>query len=250
MTDATQINNATPPAQQPATLDVFTDGQQEKREAQFAIYVYQSPIRAWHWLNMFCIIILCITGYFIGSPLPSMPGEASDYYVLGYIRFAHFAAGQVMAVLFVGRILFAFTGNKYAKELFLLPVHKQSWRHGFWEQMKWYMFASKTSPQFVGHNPVAQMIMFFGFVLPAIFMILSGFALYAEGQGMGHWMYNFTDFMLLFFDGTLSIHVYHHLGMWVIICFVMLHLYAAFREEIVSRQSMISTMISGWRMFK
>jgi Ni/Fe-hydrogenase 1 B-type cytochrome subunit len=86
--------------------------------------------------------------------------------------------------------------------------------------------------------------------LPAIFMIVSGLALYAEGLGMGHWLYNVTDFMLLFFDGTMAIHTYHHLGMWVIICFIMLHLYAAFREELVSRQSMISTMISGWRMFK
>jgi Ni,Fe-hydrogenase I cytochrome b subunit len=30
---------------------------------------------------------LAITGYFIGSPLPSMSGEASDFYVMGYIRF-------------------------------------------------------------------------------------------------------------------------------------------------------------------
>lgn len=250
MTDVGQIQDTPQQRKSVAPLDLFADGEQQEREAQFAIYVYQSPIRAWHWLNMFCIIILCFSGYLIGSPLPTLSGEASDHYMMGYTRFAHFAAGQTMAVLFVGRILFAITGNKYAKELFSLPVHKKSWRDGFIEQLKWYLFASNQAPQFVGHNPVAQMIMFFGFVLPAIFMILSGFALYAEGQGMGHWMYGFTDFMLLFFDGTLSIHVYHHLGMWVIICFVMLHLYAAFREEIVSRQSMISTMISGWRMFK
>jgi Ni/Fe-hydrogenase 1 B-type cytochrome subunit len=38
--------------------------------------------------------------------------------------------------------------------------------------------------------------------------------------------------------------------MWLIICFSILHIYAAVREEIMSRQSMISTMVSGWRMFK
>jgi Ni/Fe-hydrogenase 1 B-type cytochrome subunit len=38
--------------------------------------------------------------------------------------------------------------------------------------------------------------------------------------------------------------------MWVIVVFVMLHVYTAIREDVMSRQSLISTMISGWRMFK
>jgi Ni/Fe-hydrogenase 1 B-type cytochrome subunit len=30
----------------------------------------------------------------------------------------------------------------------------------------------------------------------------------------------------------------------------MIHIYAAVREDIMSRQSLISTMVSGWRYFK
>jgi len=30
----------------------------------------------------------------------------------------------------------------------------------------------------------------------------------------------------------------------------MVHIYAAIREDIMSKQSMVSTMISGFRMFK
>ena len=251
MNEVTKISDSTSSTGGGASgLDLFSDGTSNERQAQIAIYVYQSPIRLWHWTNMVCIIILCVTGYFIGSPPSSMSGEAIDHYLMGYTRFLHFAAGQTMVFLFIGRIIFAFTGNHYARELFMLKFYSKEWLSGFWEQFKWYMFARHRAPQFVGHNPVAQCIMFFGFVLPAIFMIISGLALYAEGLGMGHWLYIFTDFMLLFVDNTQDIHTFHHLGMWVIICFVILHLYAAFREEIVSRQSMISTMISGWRMFK
>ena len=47
-----------------------------------------------------------------------------------------------------------------------------------------------------------------------------------------------------------NLHTIHHLGMWAIIIFVIIHVYAAVREDIMSRQSMISTMVSGWRMFK
>jgi Ni/Fe-hydrogenase 1 B-type cytochrome subunit len=38
--------------------------------------------------------------------------------------------------------------------------------------------------------------------------------------------------------------------MWYILCFVIVHIYVAIREDIMSRQSIISTMVSGWRMFK
>ena len=37
----------------------------------------RGAVRAWHWINALAIVVLAVTGYFIGSPLPSMPGEAS-----------------------------------------------------------------------------------------------------------------------------------------------------------------------------
>jgi Ni/Fe-hydrogenase 1 B-type cytochrome subunit len=46
------------------------------------------------------------------------------------------------------------------------------------------------------------------------------------------------------------LHTLHHLGMWAIVIFTMIHIYAAIREDIMSRQSMVSTMISGHRTFK
>ncbi len=45
-------------------------------------------------------------------------------------------------------------------------------------------------------------------------------------------------------------HAWHHPVMWFIVCFVIIHVYVAVREDIMSRQSIISAMISGWRMFK
>jgi Ni/Fe-hydrogenase 1 B-type cytochrome subunit len=47
-----------------------------------------------------------------------------------------------------------------------------------------------------------------------------------------------------------AMHSLHHLGMWAIVVFVLIHVYAALREDVLSRQSMVSTMISGHRTFK
>jgi Ni/Fe-hydrogenase 1 B-type cytochrome subunit len=46
------------------------------------------------------------------------------------------------------------------------------------------------------------------------------------------------------------VHTWHHLGLWAMLIFVTLHVYAAIREDIMGRQSMVSTMISGYRTFK
>ena len=52
------------------------------------------------------------------------------------------------------------------------------------------------------------------------------------------------------FGQSQDVHTWHHMIMWVMICFIMTHIYVAIREDIMSRQSLVSTMISGWRTFK
>jgi Ni/Fe-hydrogenase 1 B-type cytochrome subunit len=52
------------------------------------------------------------------------------------------------------------------------------------------------------------------------------------------------------FGQSQDVHTWHHLGMWFLLCFVIIHVYVAIREDIMSRQSIISTMVSGQRMFK
>ena len=52
------------------------------------------------------------------------------------------------------------------------------------------------------------------------------------------------------FGNTLDLHVFHRLSMWVMVWFSMAHIYIAVREDILSRQTVISTMLSGERQFR
>ena len=47
-----------------------------------------------------------------------------------------------------------------------------------------------------------------------------------------------------------NVHTLHHLGMWVLIVFTIVHVYMAIREDICSAETMMSTMVNGWRMSK
>ncbi|HIB28037.1 MAG TPA: Ni/Fe-hydrogenase, b-type cytochrome subunit [Candidatus Thioglobus sp.] len=216
-----------------------------------ATYVYEAPLRLWHWVNAAAILVLAVTGYLIGSPLPSLSGEASDHYLMGYIRFFHFVAAYVFAVGLIGRIYWAFVGNSHAKQLFLPPLLSKTWWAEIWHEMKWYAFLVKTPKKYVGHNPLASLAMFTMFVTGSIFMIFTGFALYAEGQGMDSWWYDaFAGWLIPLFGQSQDVHTWHHIGMWFLITFIMIHIYAAIREDIMSRQSLVSTMINGWRTWK
>ncbi len=216
-----------------------------------SVYVYEAPVRIWHWLNAAAIMILCVTGYLIGTPPPSLgTGEAFDQFVFGYIRFAHFAAGMILAVGFLGRMYWAIAGNTHARQLFILPFWSRSWWAEVWFEMKWYMFLESKPKKYIGHNPLAQLAMFFFVTLGVGFMIVTGLALYSEGTGAGSWADQLFGWVIPLVGSSQTLHTIHHLGMWWIVIFMMIHIYVAIREDIMSRQSIVSTMISGHRTFK
>jgi Ni/Fe-hydrogenase 1 B-type cytochrome subunit len=218
---------------------------------QTSVYVYEAPVRMWHWLNAACILTLCVTGYLIGSPLPSMQiGEPVSQFVFGYIRFTHFAAGQILLVAFLGRIYWAIVGNHHARQMFYVPFWRGQYWKEVWYEIRWYMFLVKEPKKYVGHNPLAQLAMFFFITLGISFMIITGMALYAEGAQAGSLPDIFFGWARALVGNSQTLHTLHHLGMWWIVVFMIIHIYVAVREDIMSRQSIVSTMISGHRTFK
>ncbi|MDR3514653.1 MAG: Ni/Fe-hydrogenase, b-type cytochrome subunit [Azospirillaceae bacterium] len=246
----------TPPIATPAEsfelepIADLSDADTLRANRQTAIYVYEAPVRLWHWINAAAIMVLVVTGFLIARPLPSMPGEAAFTFLMGDIRFAHFTAGYILAVGLIGRLYWACVGNHHARQMLYIPF----WRRQYWRdvgnQAAWYLFMVKYPRKYVGHNPLSQLAMFGMFFLGALFMICTGFALYSQGEGAASWQAKLFGWVLDLAGNSQNLHTAHHFGLWLMVVFVMLHVYAAIREDIMSRQSIVSTMISGWRMFK
>ena len=72
---------------------------QQKSDNVVSHYVFEAPVRIWHWLTVLCMAVLMVTGYFIGKPLPSVSGEATYLFYMGYIRLIHFRAGMIFTVV-------------------------------------------------------------------------------------------------------------------------------------------------------
>ena len=104
--------------------------------------------------------------------------------------------------------------------------------------------------RYVGLNPLAGIAMLLLFVLPACVTIITGFAMYAEVSGHESWQYWMFGWVTSIFGNTMDLHVIHRLAMWSIVLFSFLHVYICVREDILSRQTMISSMLSGERQYR
>ena len=72
-----------------------------------------------------------------------------------------------------------------------------------------------------------------------------------EGLGMHSWAYIlFSSWVLPLFGYSQNVHTLHHLGMWYLLVFTIVHLYMVVREDAMSGETVISTMFSGWRVEK
>lgn len=220
------------------------------REVRLPAYVWEAPVRLWHWVMAVAMVVLMVTGWFIGSPPSSVPGEASENFLFGYIRFAHFAAAYVFAITFLGRVYWALVGNRHAREIFAVPVYmlRPSWWRSYMKVVLHYLFIRRNDEVHLGHNAIAMLAMFGMYVLGTVFMLLTGFALYGEGLGRESWAFKlFSSWVIPCFGQSQDVHTWHHLGMWYLICFTIIHLYFVVREDITSGYTVISSMINGYR---
>ncbi|MDJ0700115.1 MAG: Ni/Fe-hydrogenase, b-type cytochrome subunit [Woeseiaceae bacterium] len=213
-------------------------------------YVFELPVRIWHWLHVFSIGTLIFTGFLIATPPPTLHGEASDHFIMGYVRMVHFSAAFVFAIAWIVRVYWAFAGNRYSRELFVVPVWRAGfWRH-CWHELKFYLFLTRGMRKFIGHNPLAQLAMWVTNVALVVFMICTGFALYSQGLGDGSWADKMFGWVFTLVPSSQTVRMWHLFGMWIMLTFVIIHIYMVIREDVYSRQNGAGAMISGWRRFR
>jgi Ni/Fe-hydrogenase 1 B-type cytochrome subunit len=214
------------------------------------IKMYDPPCRLWHWLNAAFVVVLIISGYFIGTPLPSTTGDPSTLYPMGWLRLAHLGAGQAFAVAFLFRVLWAVAGNRYSAQLFWPKFWKRTWTDGFVEQIRWVLLINRKAPRYLGMNPLANTMALVLFVLPAVVTILTGFGMLAEVAGHESWQFAMFGWVVAMFGNTMDLHLYHRLAMWALLFFTVTHIYVSIREDSMGRQTVVSTILSGIRMFR
>ncbi|MEC9487568.1 MAG: Ni/Fe-hydrogenase, b-type cytochrome subunit [Prosthecochloris sp.] len=212
------------------------------------IYVWRLPVRLYHWINAICIAVLLVTGFYIASPVLLPPrGEAVASSAMSWWRYVHFAAGFIFIANFLYRLYWAlFGGDRYARFGGFRPWSPKWWGTPFREQMASYMFLRRDEPHYTGHNPVAALTHFIFIFCGSVLMIGTGMAMYGENNPGG-----FADtlfgWLIPLFGSSYNLHMVHHATAWIFPFYVVLHLYAVFRHDIVDRTSVTSSIITGYK---
>jgi len=213
------------------------------------VYVWERPVRLYHWLNALAVAVLCATGFLIGEPvLPTAIGEASHNYSFGWVRFIHFAAAYVFFFNFAFRIYWGFVGNQFANWKVFLPLDRNTFQRQWREAIdiwKVDILQARSEPvESIGHNALAGWTYFMTF-LAFLFQCATGFGLYAAMSDA--WLPKLFKWIVPVMGGDFAVRQWHHMAMWVFIIFSMIHVYLVFYHDYVEGRGVISSMAGGWK---
>lgn len=208
------------------------------------VYLWHWPIRAMHWIAAVCIVVLVVTGFWIGRPY-FMTGGASQTFALQYVRLVHFiAAGGLVATAIV-RVYWLFAGNRFERFAALFPVRKRDWVN-LWRMVKFYLLIRpERAPRYLGHNPLQQLSYTFTYLM-AVVLVVTGFVMFGEANPRGVFMHTFGHLAPLL-GGFQYVRVLHHIAAWYFPLFIIIHIYLAIRADLLERSGAISSIISGGR---
>jgi len=209
------------------------------------IYVWELPVRVYHWINAVSLVLLCVTGYLIGAPLRAFyASEAYQQYWFGWIRFIHFASAFVYTFNFAARIYWGFVGNKYARWNNFFPLTRKQ-RQEIADVIKVDVLQTKMHGEIsTGHNSLAAFIYFLTF-LAFVAQCITGFALYSSMSTsllprMFHWI-------VPLMGGEMAVRFWHHLFLWFFVTFIVVHIYLSFYHDYIEGRGTISSIVGGWK---
>ena len=214
------------------------------------LYIFSPSLRIWHWVNFLAIIVLFLTGLYIGTPYftTSSGYEATYAYekniTMDLIRFIHFSAGYILLVAFLFRIFIAFF--RKGDRLFIPKFWTLEYWEGIKETLKEYLLIGSHPPYVRNH--LARTAYFFVYIL-IFFMIASGFAMYGLSNPGGFWDTIF-GWIVWSLGGEFETHYWHRIVAWLIILFFIVHVYFVSREDTIHKDGEVSSMFSGVKFFK
>jgi len=209
------------------------------------IYVWEFPVRLYHWVNAICVLALIVTGYIIGNPTTiRYADEAYQQYWFGTVRFVHFVTAFIFFFNFLVRIYWGFVGNRYARWTNFIPHNRQQ-LHEIAETLRVDILQFRVRGKlYIGHNSLAGLIYFLSFLV-FLFQAFTGFALYSSMSST--LLPRAFAWAVPLMGGDAIVRQWHHAGMWFFVTFTIIHVYLVFYHDYVEGRGTTSSMVGGWK---
>jgi len=212
------------------------------------VYVWEFPVRLYHWVNALCVVVLIASGYVIGNPVTiEYAEEAYQQYWFGTVRMLHFAAAYIFFFNFLVRIYWGFVGNRYARWHNFIPHRAEHFREIRDVLRVDILQTEPKSIVSVGHNALAGFIYFLSFLV-FLFQAVTGFALYSSMSTA--WLPHLFTWVVPLMGGDFAVRQWHHAFLWFFVVFVIVHVYLVFYHDYVEGRGTTSSIVGGWKFEK
>lgn len=209
-------------------------------------YEWNWGYRIDHWVRVFVLIVLTVSGFYLQSPWgeTSGPYTPNQWPMMAWMRFAHFVAAYLLILGLVVRVYLAFNSKFDA-----------DWRDfGIWRNLRdipdiaaYYLFAKPGHKKYRRYNPLQALTYLFWVVLLVV-QALTGFALY-RGSVFGLWQAPEQFFWVQhLLGGNGNTRLVHQLAMWIFLITAGVHVYMSAMTTWTQRDHSFRAMFSGYRI--
>lgn len=237
MTVASRPRSTAPPGPAPSV-----------RPGYRSVYLWHWPLRLMHWISAGMIVVLVITGFYIGKPYFMTGGEASSHFLMGWMRFLHFSAAGILIATGIVRVYWLFVGNRYERWRALFPFTPRDWKH-MWLVLRKYLFIKpEQTPHWLGHNPLQQ-LSYTGLYAVVVIQVITGFAMYGLANPGGFFATLF-GWVAPLLGGIQIVRFVHHVATWAFLIFLPIHIHLSTRADLLHREARVSSVIGGFRFVR
>lgn len=220
-----------------------------------------TPFMRWnHWIVAICMVGAVLTGLYIGHPYYQsfISDPAVDKYVMAWNRWIHFMAAIIFDVssIIVAYLYFFSRFEKAYKKLIPNKTNLQEFAEVFLNLATFNRRKRFDS----SHSDSFNIVFFTVFHLLLLWMLLTGLQLYVHGlesglSSIGSWwpamLHLATDWTIWATGGTnMDVRISHHLSMYMIIVWVMFHVYYQIWRTIFWQEGDISIVVGGSKFIK
>ncbi len=213
-------------------------------------YVWPASVRIIHWTVFLSVAVLLVTGLYIAyTPAYIAPdGEPVNTFFMAQVRFIHFVAAAVfdVAIFVTIYLIFFSTFRKRWKDLWPTATNLKK----FWIQLKFYFRLSGERVRYEYEDPI-DIMSFMSFHILAILLMFTGFALYVAQYAINWWwpalLHFTTDWVVDLLGGLKNVRTAHHILWWLILVWVVVHVYFQLWKTIKFKTGNLDAIIGGYR---
>jgi len=237
----------------------------KQQEQKLTAYpVWDKAVRIFHWVNVLCVLGLIAVGTVILNS--KVLGVTTDGKIL--LKTVHVYIGYLFAINLLWRIVWGFIGSRYARWSSILPFGAD-----YKSQLSTMIAGAKAGQQvgFLGHNPIARLMISLLFLLLSLQavtgLVLAGTDVYMPpfGNTIKQWVAadpsTITTIQPYSKEGVDEVAykemrdfrkpfiTAHYYTFYILLAVVLLHLLGVIVTELRERNSLVSAMFTGNKMF-